>query len=67
MERLIATLAVARATLDRGEDATAQLAEAGAQVGWLEVACCSEKRLPLYTEILTNLATAHRALDLHGH
>src|SRR3989304_5780244 len=66
MEQLKETLAMARATLNRGDDATAVLAAAGAQVGWLEVACCAEKRLPLYTEILTNLATAYRALDAHG-
>jgi hypothetical protein len=74
MERLAATLTEIGAAMYRaGEDPTAAaqaaslIEEAGAQVGWLQVACCSEKRLPMYTTILANLTAAHMVLDQHGH
>lgn len=55
----------------RAVEATVALAEdAGAQVGRLQVGCCTEKRLPLYTRILGDLATVqltvNRAVD-RGH
>ena len=44
-------------------EATAFLEEAGAQIGRLQVTCCTPKRLPLYTRILTGLTTIHLTLD----
>ena len=74
MERLTATLSAVGGAITRaGEDESARaeaatlIEEAGAQVGWLQVACCSEKRLPMYTQVLANLTTAHMVLEQHGH
>jgi hypothetical protein len=74
MERLAATLSEVGAALSRADadptaaaEAAALIEEAGAQVGWLQVACCSEKRLPMYTTILAKLTAVHMVLDQHGH
>jgi len=69
MEALATTLADARAGFGRvGDDPEqadalfAQLEDAGAQLGWLQVGCCAPSRLPLYTRMLTNLTKAQRSL-----
>jgi hypothetical protein len=69
MEALANTLADARAGFDRvGDDPEqadalfAQLEDAGAQLGWLQVGCCAPARLPLYTRMLGNLTKAQRSL-----
>ena len=45
-----------------GPAALAVLEDAGGQVGRLQVACCAPDRMPLYTEILENLALAQMTL-----
>lgn len=44
------------------KQALALMEEAGAQVGSLQVGCCTPKRLPLYARILANLTTAQIAV-----
>jgi hypothetical protein len=65
MAALAATLERARTSLDHfaaGEMEAAgvvlHLEDAGAQVGRLQVGCCTPKRLPLYERILEGLTTA---------
>jgi hypothetical protein len=41
----------------------AHLEDAGAQVGRLQVGCCTPKRLPLYTRILKGLTTAQLSVS----
>lgn len=69
MERLTATVAAARDAMstDRPGAAMDLLADAGAQVGWLQVACCAASRLPRYTAILGALTAAHLSLQGHDH
>ena len=38
-------------------DATRMLERIGAQVGYLQVACCTAARMPLYNDVLNGLAT----------
>ncbi len=40
---------------DRADTLLAQLEEAGAQIGRLQVGCCASNRLPLYAEMLESL------------
>jgi hypothetical protein len=64
MAALAETLQAARTALTRfggGEEElgalVAHLEDAGAQVGRLQVGCCTPKRLPLYERILEGLTT----------
>jgi hypothetical protein len=70
MERLGATLATARAAVDRsaGESAAIDgaieaLQDAGSQLGWLQIGCCAPKRLPLYASMLEDLTTVQLTLN----
>ncbi|CAN5869263.1 hypothetical protein BH23ACT4_BH23ACT4_16330 [soil metagenome] len=67
MESLAATLRSAQSELgelDRKPDAAGRvvplLEEAGAQLGYLQVACCSPTRTKLYTEALERLNRTQR-------
>jgi citrate lyase beta subunit len=67
MEALSATLDHARAALDGLDDDPAdalrvieQLEDAGAQLGYLQVACCAPSRIPLYTSALESLGKTQR-------
>jgi hypothetical protein len=42
----------------------AQLEDAGAQIGSLQIDCCAPSRLPLYAEILANLNEVQRMARL---
>ena len=70
MERLTETLTALHSALAEGgpvDETMSTLADAGAQVGWLQVACCAEKRMPLYEEVQQHLARVYRELQSHGH
>lgn len=41
----------------------ATLEEMGAQIGRLQVGCCTEKRMPLYARMLEDLTDAQLALS----
>lgn len=69
MKALVDTLDAARAELERvgredhaSNEALARLADAGAQIGWLQVGCCAPSRLPLYHTMLGGLTKAQRTL-----
>lgn len=69
MERLGETLTRGRSGLELiGEDSDkagtviAELEDAGAQLGWLQVGCCAPSRMPLYAAMLTDLMKAQRAI-----
>ena len=68
MKRLGETIDRARGLVD-GTDAPAveafwaEVEDAGAQVGRLQVACCAPGRLPLYTRVLAELTAARMAFD----
>lgn len=38
------------------------LQDAGGQIGWLQVACCTRARMRLYTQTLENLSRVQRLL-----
>ncbi|MDF1596022.1 MAG: hypothetical protein P1T08_07995 [Acidimicrobiia bacterium] len=70
MKALAHTLTEARAGLHRTDDdpaaadvALVHLEDAGAQVGRLQVGCCTPDRLPLYAGLLEGLATAQLTLN----
>ncbi|MCO6503085.1 MAG: hypothetical protein J5I28_08370 [Acidimicrobiales bacterium] len=69
METLAGTLRVARDRLEALADADSATAvrdaleDAGAQLGFLQVACCAPDRTPLYTETLDNLAKIQRVVS----
>lgn len=68
MKALGETLTRARTQLataehDDGAGAMAQLEDAGAQVGRLQVGCCAPSRLPFYAQILEGLTRAQLALN----
>lgn len=70
MEALSATLRRAHealAELDEDTDAggrvVALLEDAGAQLGYLQVACCSPARIKLYTEALEGLGKTQRLIS----
>lgn len=69
METLAGTLRTARdrlGALGDADSATAvrdALEDAGAQLGFLQVACCAPDRTPLYTETLDNLAKIQRVVS----
>ncbi len=70
MERLTETLTALRLALADGgpvDETMATLADAGAQAGWLQVACCAEKRMPLYEDVQQHLGRVYRELQQHGH
>lgn len=71
MKALGETIAAARAGVDKvvgghGHDALettiAQIDDAGAQIGWLQVGCCAPSRLPLYHTLLEGLTTTQRSI-----
>ncbi|MDH3540042.1 MAG: hypothetical protein OEP52_08615 [Acidimicrobiia bacterium] len=69
MAQLADTLSAARVRiqgldLDPGSaaDAIAQLEEAGAQIGSLQIGCCAPSRLPLYADMLRELTGAQRTI-----
>lgn len=69
MKALADTLALARGDLTRlhgnlgaVDDALAQLEDAGAQIGSLQVGCCLPRRMPLYGEMLMGLSEAQRTI-----
>lgn len=67
MERLAATLDEARRGLhesaaDGGAALFAALTDAGAQIGVLQVMCCTETRLPLYHRLLDQLTAVQLAV-----
>ncbi len=69
MEAIADSLAGARTGLDGvGDDhgaadaALEHIEDAGTQIGWLEVGCCTPNRIPLYRTLLEGLATAQRSL-----
>jgi hypothetical protein len=68
MEALAGTLTDARGRLDEVTDSESAeavitvLEDAGAQLGFLQVACCAPDRTRLYSETLDNLAKVQRVL-----
>jgi hypothetical protein len=69
MEKLASTVREAQAALaglshdpDRAPDVVAMLEDAGSQLGYLQVACCTPARLELYTEALNCLARTQRLI-----
>jgi len=70
MKALAETLTVARRGLDQdagnqaiADAVIAQLEDAGAQVGRLQVGCCAPGRLPLYADLLEGLTTAQLTIN----
>jgi len=70
MRALLHTLTEARAGLLRMDDdpaaadvALVHLEDAGAQVGRLQVGCCTPDRLPLYAGLLEGLTTVQLTLN----
>jgi len=61
LNRTRAALARARSDTDP-HDMIAQIEGAGAQVGELQVTCCTLTRMPFYTEILTELTKVQRTI-----
>ncbi|MEN8041781.1 MAG: hypothetical protein ABFR95_09790 [Actinomycetota bacterium] len=62
MAALAETLTAARASLDLVDDGSgaiaeifAELEDAGAQLGSLQIGCCAPARLPLYADMLKDL------------
>ena len=69
MEQLTSTITRAGDLIDGGgvegdrlDDVVSLLEEAGSQVGWLQVSCCAEARMPLYQRVLEDLQTAQLSL-----
>lgn len=69
MERLAATIAEVRVRLNELADDQVQarsivdvLADAGGQLGNLQVECCASERMPLYATTLTELFKVQRLL-----
>lgn len=62
MEKLASTIEEARrllgdaADVGSAEAVTEVLQDAGGQLGWLQVACCTPARMRLYTETPENLS-----------
>jgi hypothetical protein len=71
MRALAATLERAQETIAADPQvALSYLEDAGAQVGHLQVGCCTEARMPLYSSLLESLARAQLAINRdvgHGH
>ncbi len=69
MKALADTLADVRSGLGRVDDdhdaadqVYESLGDAGSQIGWLQVGCCAENRLPLYHTLLENLTLTQRTV-----
>ena len=69
MKQLEETLELTRSILfGAGDDfsaartAIAEMGDAGAQLGWLQVGCCAPNRMPLYAEMLEELTKAQRTV-----
>lgn len=68
MERLAKTITAARQRLDEASDGKSAeavisvLEDAGGQLGFLQVACCTPARTRLYAETLQNLSRVQRLL-----
>lgn len=68
MSRLGETLKGARSQLTESDspseaiEVIARLADAGAQLGGLQVECCAPSRMPLYAGMLEHLMVAQRAV-----
>jgi hypothetical protein len=70
MKALGETLAAARAGVDAAQDdgdaidvTIGHLEDAGAQLGHLQIGCCTEKRMPLYARMLEDLTTIQLNLN----
>ena len=64
MRELAATIDKARNAVTQDPDFAVGLLEAaGAQVGSLQVGCCTDARMPLYVELLDNLAKAQLSIN----
>ena len=70
MRALAETLEAARINTERmtvdartADVALAELEEAGAQVGRLQVGCCAPDRLPLYADLLEGLTKAQLGIN----
>ena len=70
MEALGRTLAQARTRLDHvGSDAAAtgvvlaELEDAGAQIGRLQIGCCAPARMPLYASMLKGLTSVQLTVN----
>ena len=70
MSRLTDTLRLIRSSLGRIDDnpatadvAIGQIEDAGAQIGRLQVSCCTPARMKLYSGILKELTTAQLAIN----
>ena len=58
-------------TIDNARDAVSRdpqaalgyLEDAGAQVGSLQIGCCTDARMPLYAELLARLTTAQLSIS----
>ena len=73
MQELRGTLQRARGQLARShespqaaETTVAVIAEAGEQIGRLQVTCCAPSRLPLYDELLHSLMQIQRAVKRYA-
>ncbi|HLU28324.1 MAG TPA: hypothetical protein VKZ65_07785 [Glycomyces sp.] len=68
MEKLAQTITAARQRLDQAVDPESAeavisvLEDAGGQLGFLQVACCTPARTRLYSETLQNLSRVQRLL-----
>lgn len=69
MRALAESLAASRRALAAVDDAASAeamiggLEDMGAQIGRLQVGCCTEKRLPLYARMLDDLTDAQLAVN----
>jgi hypothetical protein len=70
MRALAEALGASRLALERvggapesADDAIAALEDMGAQIGRLQVGCCTEKRMPLYARMLVDLTDAQIAIN----
>jgi hypothetical protein len=66
LAQIEARLARAHESLDASEVAVEALAEAGEQLGRLQVTCCAPGRMPLYEGMLTNLMQVQRIVKRHA-
>ncbi len=42
--------------------ALAELSDIGSRIGWLQIGCCTQARMPLYADALTHLNTAQLSI-----
>lgn len=66
MQQILSDIDTARANLNQavvvGREVTKLLEDIGAQIGHLQVACCTDARMPLYNTALNNLAATQIAI-----